>query len=131
MSGLRSMKGGPTAVKTYIEQAIWHSKQFRQKTLEQQLTDLLDEVTKYFEDDSKKFMVKKLEWSSTVNKAISEAIKTVSGPKSALKDRSVYLFSASPEEGKVVHGCYVSEVCRPPLLFPFLLLWQRLLTYTT
>ena len=46
VSGLRSMKGGPTAVKTYIEQAIWHSKQFRQKTLEQQLTDLLDEVTK-------------------------------------------------------------------------------------
>ncbi|KAH6879172.1 tRNA synthetases class II (A)-domain-containing protein [Alternaria rosae] len=70
---------------------------------------VLDEVTKFFEDDSKKFMVKKLEWSSTVNKAISEAIKTVSGPKSALKDRSLYLFSASPEEGKVVHGCYVSE----------------------
>ena len=72
---------------------------------------VLDEVTKFFEDDSKKFMVKKLEWSSTVNKAISEVIKTISGPKSALKDRSLYLFSASPEEGKVVHGCYVSEVC--------------------
>lgn len=71
---------------------------------------VLDEVTKYFEDDSKRFLVKKVEWSSNVNKAISEAIKTVSGPKSALKDRSLYLFSASPEEGKVVHGCYVSEV---------------------
>ncbi|KAL6711960.1 Alanine--tRNA ligase [Coniothyrium glycines] len=70
---------------------------------------VLDQVTKYFEDDSKRFMVQKLEWSSNVNKAISEAIKTVSGPKSALKDRSLYLFSASPEEGKVVHGCYVSE----------------------
>ncbi|KAF1946306.1 hypothetical protein EJ02DRAFT_450747 [Clathrospora elynae] len=70
---------------------------------------VLDEVTKFFEDDSKKFMVHKLEWSSNVNKAISEAIKTVSGPKSALKDRSLYLFAASEEEGKVVHGCYVSE----------------------
>ncbi|EUC48748.1 hypothetical protein COCMIDRAFT_86343 [Bipolaris oryzae ATCC 44560] len=70
---------------------------------------VLDEVTKFFEDENNKFMVKKLEWSSNVNKAISEVIKTISGPKSALKDRSLYLFSASPEEGKVVHGCYVSE----------------------
>jgi alanyl-tRNA synthetase len=76
---------------------------------------VLDEVTKFFEDDSKKFMVQKLEWSSNVSKAISEAIKTVSGPKSALKDRSLYLFSASPEEGKVVHGCYVSEVSLAPI----------------
>ncbi|EUC36649.1 hypothetical protein COCCADRAFT_2304 [Bipolaris zeicola 26-R-13] len=70
---------------------------------------VLDEVTKFFEDENNKFMVKKLDWSSNVNKAISEVIKTISGPKSALKDRSLYLFSASPEEGKVVHGCYVSE----------------------
>ncbi|CAO2657002.1 Nn.00g058050.m01.CDS01 [Neocucurbitaria sp. VM-36] len=70
---------------------------------------VLDEVTNFFADDSKKFMVHKLEWSPTVNKAISEAIKTVSAPKSALKDRSLYLFSASKDEGKVVHGCYVSE----------------------
>jgi alanyl-tRNA synthetase len=87
---------------------------------------VLDEVTKFFEDDSKKFMVKKLEWSSTVNKAISEAIKTVSGPKSALKDKSLYLFSASPEEGKVVHGCYVSEVSFVP---PFILLLERETVY--
>ena len=71
---------------------------------------VLDQVSKYFEDGSKKFMVQKVEWSSNINKAISEAIKTVSGPKSTLKDRSLYLFSASPDEGKVVHGCYVSEV---------------------
>jgi alanyl-tRNA synthetase len=71
---------------------------------------VLDQVTKFFEDESKTFMVQKIEWTSTVNKAISEAIKTVSGPKSALKEKSVYLFSASPEEGKVVHGCYVAEV---------------------
>ena len=71
---------------------------------------VLDQVTKFFEDDSKKFMVQKVDWSSNVSKAISDVIKTVSGPKSALKDRSLYLFSASPDEGKVVHGCYVSEV---------------------
>ncbi|KAE9339296.1 hypothetical protein PF008_g11636 [Phytophthora fragariae] len=44
VSGLRSMKGGPTAVKTYIEQAINYSKQFRQKALEHELKHLLDEV---------------------------------------------------------------------------------------
>ncbi|QRC98658.1 alanine--tRNA (Ala) ligase [Parastagonospora nodorum SN15] len=70
---------------------------------------VLDEVTNFFKDESKTFLVKKVEWSSNVNKAISEAIKAISGPKSALKDRSLYLFSASPEEGKVVHGCYVAE----------------------
>jgi hypothetical protein len=46
VSGLRSMKGGSTAVKTYIEQAIAYSEQFRQKALAQQLRQLLDEVTK-------------------------------------------------------------------------------------
>lgn len=46
VSGLRSMKGGPTAVKTYIEQAIHYSQQFRQKALEQQLRQLLNEMTK-------------------------------------------------------------------------------------
>ncbi|GMF46257.1 unnamed protein product [Phytophthora fragariaefolia] len=44
VSGLRSMKGGPTAVKTYIEQAILYSKQFRQKALVHELKLLLDEV---------------------------------------------------------------------------------------
>jgi alanyl-tRNA synthetase len=74
---------------------------------------VLDEITQHFENKSNRFLVKKVDWSSNVNKAISEAIKTVSGPKSGLKDRAVYLFSASEEEGKVVHGCYVSEVSFP------------------
>ena len=72
---------------------------------------VLDSVTKYFEDESKKFLVQKVDYSSNVSKTISDVVKTISGPKSALKDRSLYLFAASPEEGKVVHGCYVSEVC--------------------
>ncbi|KAL1657185.1 Alanine--tRNA ligase [Didymella pomorum] len=70
---------------------------------------VLDAVTKHFEDPSNKFLVQKVDYSSTMNKTISDVIKTISGPKSALKDRSLYLFAASPEEGKVVHGCYVSE----------------------
>ncbi|OAL56045.1 hypothetical protein IQ07DRAFT_498832 [Pyrenochaeta sp. DS3sAY3a] len=71
---------------------------------------VLDAVTGFFEKDADaRFAVLRLEWSAGVNKAISEAIKSVSGAKSALRDRSVYLFSASPEEGKVVHGCYVAE----------------------
>ncbi|PVI03680.1 hypothetical protein DM02DRAFT_520160 [Periconia macrospinosa] len=71
---------------------------------------VLDTVTNYFKSNEEaKFLVQKVDWSSNVSKAISEAIKTISGPKSALKEKSVYLFSASPEEGKVAHGCYVSE----------------------
>jgi alanyl-tRNA synthetase len=72
---------------------------------------VMDAVTEYFSSSKDaKFLVKKVDWSSGVSKAISEAIKTVSGPKSGLKDKSVYLFSAG--EGKVAHGCYVSEVSR-------------------
>ena len=71
---------------------------------------VLDAVTDFFKDESKTFLVRKVDYSPTVSKTISDVIKTVSGPKSALKDRSLYLFAASAEEGKVVHGCYVSEV---------------------
>ncbi|KAF2869425.1 tRNA synthetases class II (A)-domain-containing protein [Massariosphaeria phaeospora] len=71
---------------------------------------VLDAVTDFFaKDEDAKTLVLKVDWSSNVGKAISEAIKSVSGPKSALKEKSVYLFSANPEEGKIVHGCYVSE----------------------
>jgi alanyl-tRNA synthetase len=73
---------------------------------------VLDTITDFFakeENEAKKHLVAKVEWSATVNKAISEAIKTVSG-RGPMKDKSVYLFSANEEEGKVVHGCYVAEV---------------------
>lgn len=52
VSGLRSMKGGPTAVKTYIEQAISFAKNFRQKGLEHQLRQLLSEVSEAPKGDS-------------------------------------------------------------------------------
>ncbi|KAF2203745.1 hypothetical protein GQ43DRAFT_438553 [Delitschia confertaspora ATCC 74209] len=71
---------------------------------------VLDAVTNFFSKENKeKVLVLKVDWSGTVNKAISEAIKNVSGPKSQLKDKTVYLLSANETEGKVVHGCYVSE----------------------
>ncbi|KAF1959157.1 hypothetical protein CC80DRAFT_490128 [Byssothecium circinans] len=74
---------------------------------------VLDTVTNFFKvNEEATFLVQKVDWSSNVSKAISEAIKTVSAPKSALKEKSVYLFSASPEEGKVAHGCYVSQPFR-------------------
>jgi alanyl-tRNA synthetase len=79
---------------------------------------VLDAVTEFFKDESKTFLVQKVDYSSTVSKTISDVIKTVSGPKSALKEKSLYLFAASPEEGKVVHGCYVSEVRYPSLSLP-------------
>lgn len=72
---------------------------------------VMDIVTSHFSSNEEaRFLVQKVDWSSNVSKAISEAIKNVSGPKSALKEKSVYLFSASSSEGKVAHGCYVSEV---------------------
>ena len=82
---------------------------------------VLDAVTKFFaENEDAKVLVQKVEWSANVSKAISEAIKTVSGPKGALREKSVYLVSSSLEEGKVVHGCYVAEV-RSHRPFPTLL----------
>lgn len=51
LSGLRSMKGGPTAVKTYIEQAINYSQHFRQKVLEHQLLQLLVTVNEAVRDE--------------------------------------------------------------------------------
>ncbi|KAF2498436.1 hypothetical protein BU16DRAFT_524550 [Lophium mytilinum] len=70
---------------------------------------VLDTIVNFFgENETKNHLVAKVDWSPTVNKAISEAIKSVSG-KGAMKEKSVYLLSASADEGKVVHGCYVAE----------------------
>lgn len=75
---------------------------------------VMDGIAKYFEQNPEAaFTVQKLPWSGTVNKAISEAIKTVSGPKSAVKGKSVYLLAGDEKEGKVVHGCFVAEVSLP------------------
>ncbi|KAF2754107.1 alanyl-tRNA synthetase-like protein [Pseudovirgaria hyperparasitica] len=56
------------------------------------------------EKEKTPFLVTKIPYSPTVNKTISEAIKSVSTKN---KDNAVYLLAADEAEGKVVHGCYV------------------------
>lgn len=72
----------------------------------------LDAVTEYLAqpaNEGKKALVLRLPISANA-KALSEAINFV---KTKRKDTNVYLFAADEADGKVVHGCYVSEV-RPP-----------------
>ena len=70
----------------------------------------LDAVTEYFakNKDSKQYIAKVP--ISANNKAISDAIKHV---QTKNKDKTVYLFAADEGEGKVIHGCHVSEVSSP------------------
>ncbi|KAL8687609.1 MAG: hypothetical protein Q9218_006269 [Villophora microphyllina] len=69
-------------------------------------------VTNYFEDNKDKTVfVGRLPVSANT-KAVGEALNAV---KSKNKDKAVYVFASEGEEvgGRVVHGCYVSEVCKP------------------
>ena len=71
----------------------------------------LDAVTEYFSkkaNQGKKQLVMQLPISANA-KALGEVINQV---KSKSKDKSVYLLAADVHEKKVVHGCYVSEVCQ-------------------
>lgn len=71
----------------------------------------LDTVTEYFADEgnrSKGSVVIRLPITGN-SKAVSDAINHV---KKENPDKTVYLFAADGEAGgKVVHGCYVSNVC--------------------
>lgn len=69
----------------------------------------LDTISEYFsspENEGNKTLVIKLPISANP-KALSEAINYV---KTKNKDKTVYLFATDAGEGKVVHGCHVSEV---------------------
>lgn len=69
----------------------------------------LDTVVGFFgrpENQDRKRLVVQLPISANA-KAIGEVLNHV---KSKDKDKSVYLFAADVEEGKVIHGCHVSEV---------------------
>ena len=69
----------------------------------------VDAVTEYFAQPAnkdRKTFVAKLPIPANA-KAVGEAINHV---KSKSKDKSVYFFAADPEDGKVIHGCHVSEV---------------------
>ncbi len=77
----------------------------------------LDTIAEYFaksENKEKTTLVTKLPISAN-SKAVSEAINHV---KSKNKDKTVYLFAADVGEGKVVHGCHVSEVSPSSSSFP-------------
>ena len=69
----------------------------------------VDAVTEFFAQPAnkdKKTLVTKLPISANT-KAIGEALNHV---KAKSKDKSVYLFAANVQDGKVIHGCHVSEV---------------------
>ena len=69
----------------------------------------LDTVTKYFsnpEHKDKKQLVIQLPISANA-KMVGEIINHI---KTKNKDKSVYIFASDKHEGKVVHGCHVSEV---------------------
>ena len=66
----------------------------------------LDAISDYFaENKEKKEYVAKVPVTAN-QKAISEAVNHVQKKN---KDKTVYLFAVI--EGKVIHGCHVSEVC--------------------
>ena len=69
--------------------------------------DMINEHFSKSENEGKSYMVARFPISANV-KAIGEVLKHVS---SKAKDKSVYLVAADEKEGKVAHGCFVSEVC--------------------
>ena len=76
----------------------------------------LDAVTEYFskpENKDKKYLLVGLPISANA-KAVSEVLNHI---KTKSKDKSVYVFASDKHDGKVVHGCHVSEVS-PLLPFP-------------
>ena len=68
----------------------------------------LDTVTEYFtkSENDKKHLIVQLPINANA-KVVGEVLNHV---KAKHKDRNVYLFAADKDEGKVVHGCHVSEV---------------------
>ena len=70
----------------------------------------LDAVTEYFlkpENKDKKHLLVELPISANA-KAVGDVLNHV---KTKSKDKSVYVFASDKHDGKVVHGCHVSEVC--------------------
>lgn len=68
---------------------------------------VIDKVSDHFKDDEKaSFFVSRIDEVNGNSKALSEAISYV---KTKLPSKSVYLFSGDAAEGKVAHGCFVSE----------------------
>ncbi|KAH0539111.1 Alanine--tRNA ligase [Glutinoglossum americanum] len=77
----------------------------RQKAESKKAIDAMTMHLTHPENQEKQHFVVRLPISANA-KALSDAINHV---RSKAKDRTVYLFAADEREGKVVHGCYVSE----------------------
>ncbi|EAS36927.3 alanine-tRNA ligase [Coccidioides immitis RS] len=80
-----------------------------QKALQkQEIKAALDAINSHFEKPENKdssHLIVRLPTSANA-KAISESINHA---KSKLKDKSIYVFAADAEQGRVAHGCYVSS----------------------
>ncbi|KAF2224319.1 alanyl-tRNA synthetase [Elsinoe ampelina] len=76
---------------------------------------IIDAITSHFEKNpSSQFAALRIPKVSANSKTIAEVFKTIGGPKSAVKDKSVYVVLAEGEgeEGRVVHGCYMAADAR-------------------
>jgi alanyl-tRNA synthetase len=67
----------------------------------------LDTVTKFFtENEESKYLVVRIPEITANSKALTEAINYV---KTKQSNKSVYLFGVDETEGKVAHGCFISD----------------------
>lgn len=72
----------------------------------QETKKTLDEVKDYFaKNENAPFLVKFVDIPTNA-KAITEAVNYV---KSSAKDKTIYLFTGNDPEGKIAHGCYISD----------------------
>jgi alanyl-tRNA synthetase len=72
---------------------------------------VLDAVLGHFmkeDNKGKQHAVLRLPYSPSISKTFSEIFKYLGSKE---KNKTVYLFAADESDGKVVHGCFVGEVC--------------------
>lgn len=75
--------------------------------VKQETKKTLDEVKEYFaQNETAPFLVKFIDIPTNA-KAITEAVNYM---KSSAKDKSIYLFTGNDPEGKIAHGCYISDI---------------------
>ncbi|KAI9813143.1 MAG: Alanine--tRNA ligase [Pycnora praestabilis] len=88
-----------------VHKQVLEEQKAKQKAESKQALDAISEYFALPENKGKKHLVTMLPISAN-SKAVSDAINHV---KTKNKDKTVYLFAADAEEGKLVHGCHVSE----------------------
>ncbi|KAI9792359.1 MAG: Alanine--tRNA ligase [Candelina submexicana] len=88
-----------------VHKAVLDEQKARQKAESKMAVDTIVDFFAKEENRDKTHLVTKLPISAN-SKAVSEAINHV---KTKSKEKSVYVFASDEREGKLVHGCYVSE----------------------